>query len=89
MIHRLDLSYSGWVSRISLYIHELTHTIEFQLQNEDFYGIHAAGEYISNHYGPIKTEFDFLYGYLRNEINIGGRNVGIPYEFWTGEYERQ
>ncbi len=37
----------------------------------------------------IKTQFDYLYEYLRNEFSIGDRNVGIPYEFWTGEYEKK
>lgn len=86
----LDLTYPGiyrgWIEHIGLYIHELTHTIELQLRNEDFYGMHEAAQYYSEHKGVGHTEFDFLYDYLRNEFSVGDRNVGIPYEFWTGEY---
>lgn len=92
--YRLDitdpLTYSGYVHQMEFYIHELTHTIELQLQNEDFYGIHAVWDYyVEKIGGAADTEFDFLCDYLRNEFNVGDRNVGIPYEFWTGEYERQ
>ncbi len=81
--------YQGWVERISFFAHELSHTIEFQLQDEDYYGIHEASEYYNRVHGALGTEFDYLYDYLRNEFNVGDRNVGIPYEFWTGEYERK
>ncbi len=80
--------YYGWVEIISLYTHELTHTIEFQLNKEDCYGLHEAAEYYGK-LAPLQTEFDFLYDYLRNEFNVGDRNVGIPYEFWTGEYFKE
>lgn len=90
--YRLDLSYpltySGFVHQMEFYIHEFTHTVELQLQTEDFYGIHAVCDYYVDNIGGANTEFDFLKDYLRNEFNIGDRNVGIPYEFWTGEYEK-
>ncbi len=81
--------YIGWVERIGLYIHELTHTLEFQLQDKDYYGIHEAEQYYGWKVGQLKTEFDVLNDYLRNEFIVDGRNVGIPYEFWTGEYEKK
>ncbi|MDE6408488.1 MAG: InlB B-repeat-containing protein [Anaeroplasmataceae bacterium] len=79
--------YYGWVEHIGLYAHELTHTIELQLKKEDCYGLHEAAEYYGKQV-PLQTEFDILNDYLRNECNIGGKIVGIPYEFWTGEYEK-
>ena len=85
----LQFAYSNWISMESLYIHEFTHTIEMQLNGKDVYGIHNAAQYLSSKGGAIKTDFDYLYSYLRNEFNIGDRNVGIPYEFWTGEYEKE
>lgn len=90
---KFDLSspgeYYSWVDRMSLYIHEFTHTIEFQLQNKDYFGIHEAIRYYSVVSGAVKTSFDVLYDYLRNEFKVEDRNVGIPYEFWTDEYQRQ
>lgn len=92
--YRFNLShpstYRSFIYQMEFYIHELTHTIELQLQNEDFYGIHAAWDFYEEKIGgAVNTEFDFLCDYLRNEFNVGDRNVGIPYEFWTEEYERQ
>ncbi|MDE6047183.1 MAG: InlB B-repeat-containing protein [Anaeroplasmataceae bacterium] len=84
-----QLVYEDWIIREGLYIHEFTHTVEMQLSGKDVYGIHNAAQYISNKGGGVRTDFDYLYDYLRNEFNIGDRNVGIPYEFWTGEYEKE
>ncbi len=80
--------YNGLVEDISLYIHEFTHTVEMQLESEDNYGIHEAWAYFVENGGVVRTEFDYLCDYLRNEFSVGDRNVGIPYEFWTGEYKK-
>lgn len=88
-----DLTYQGvyftWNIMMGFFIHELTHTMEMQLKPEDDYGIHEAWDYVLENGGVVKTEFDFLYDYLRNEFSVGDRNVGIPYEFWTGEYFKE
>lgn len=87
-----DFTYPGvydvWVGKMGTYIHEFTHTVEMQLSSKDNYGIHNARAYLGKEGVALKTDFDYLYSYLRNEFNIGDRNVGIPYEFWTGEYEK-
>ncbi|MDE6414089.1 MAG: InlB B-repeat-containing protein [Anaeroplasmataceae bacterium] len=81
--------YNVWIGNMGTYIHEFTHTVELQLSGKDNYGIHNALSYLGKEGVSLKTEFDYLYSYLRNEFNIGDRNVGIPYEFWTGEYEKE
>ena len=91
--YRFDLSapvtYRNLIAQMEFYIHELTHTIELQLKPQDNYGIHEAWNYYANNIGRVWTEFDFLCDYLRNEFKVGDRNVGISYEFWTGEYEKK
>lgn len=88
--YTFDITYPGnyraWIEKISLYIHEFAHTVEEQLRPEDNYGIHEAWEYFTENGGVVRTEFDFLVDYLRNEFCVGDRHVGIPYEFWSGEY---
>lgn len=81
--------YNVWVGNMETYIHEFTHTVEMQLSKKDNYGIHNALSYLGKEGVTIETEFDYLCSYLRNEFNIGDRNVGIPYEFWTGEYKKE
>jgi Listeria/Bacterioides repeat len=91
--YTFDITYPGvyrvWIEQLSLYIHEFTHTVEEQLKPEDNYGIHDAWEYFTENGGVVRTEFDFLVDYLRNEFRVGDRHVGIPYEFWSGEYEKK
>ena len=81
--------YRSWYFMMGFYIHEFTHTVEDQLKLEDNYGLHEARDYFIENGGVVRTEFDFLVDYLRNEFCVGDRNVGIPYEFWSGEYEKK
>lgn len=85
-----DYSYPGSFSQLEgmleTYLHEFTHTIEMQLRKEDDYGLHEVAIYYSHKYKPIESEYIFMCDYLRGNFDVDGRKVGIPYEFWTGEY---
>ncbi len=79
--------FSGWENRMNFFIHEFTHTVEFQLNDEDNYGIHNAEHYYRELYGPIDTEFLLFNPYLCGKFEIEEGNIGIPYSFWEGTYE--
>jgi len=89
-----DLSYPTtyvwWESDTEIYLRELTYSVEMQLTNEDRdanYGLHAVGSmYADRHGGIFRTYFDVLGDYLTCNFDVDGKKVGIPYEFWTGEY---
>ncbi len=69
---------------IETYIHEFTHTVEMQIKYEDLpggYGLHQLIEVL-----PANTIFPYVGDFLRMEYCIDGKYIGIPYEFWTGEY---
>lgn len=85
-----DFEYPGvyrcWISFMETYTHKFIHTVEMQLRDADNYGLHNIAKYYSDYVGPINIEFDFQIDYLNGRFDIGEKLVGIPYEFWTGEY---
>ncbi len=83
-------TYYWWENDVGLYLHEFAHTVEMQLSAEDQianYGLHKIESlYAQQHGGIFRTDFDVLQDYLTCNFDVSGKKVGIPYEFWMGEY---
>jgi hypothetical protein len=79
----LDLEDPNLQYITSVYIHELTHTIELSVYVYDFH--EALGYGNKNGISHLEIERQ----YLLNQLLIDGQQVGIPYSFWVGELEHR
>lgn len=78
----LNLSSRYWKSSvINVYVHELAHTIEMR---KDYYSFHSAAITYLSHQKDM-LELDSYKLYFLSEIELDGRRVGIPYEFWRDD----
>lgn len=79
----LDLNYWRWYSIIEPFIHELAHTLELQIYDSYLYHSIIRWAHAQLMYDHIlMNKLYFL-----NMIEIDGKKVGIPIEFWSGELE--
>ena len=73
-----------WESTMELYLHEFTHTVEMELvaTGYEVYGFHEALHYYSHNYKILESDLEVIKPYLLNQLIVGGKNIGIPYDFW-------
>ncbi|MCM1009079.1 MAG: InlB B-repeat-containing protein [Ruminococcus flavefaciens] len=79
----LEFTFWRWHDIIEPFLHELAHTIEMHMY--DAYDYHAIIHWAHNQLMYDHILMNKLY-YL-NMIEIDGKKVGIPIEFWKGELE--
>lgn len=78
----LDLNYWRWNKILGNYLHELAHTIELQMYGS--YEYHSVMNWFYKQGIYDSLIMDKLY-YL-NQVEIDGKKVGIPIEFWKGNW---
>ncbi len=81
----LDLDFWRWYDNIEPFLHELIHTMEMQI-----YG--GSLDYYHNTLSWFLQQGinDYLIAdkmYLLDKVELNGKKVGIPIEFWRGEID--
>ena len=77
----LDTNFWRWDKIIEPFMHELAHTIELQM-----YGAYEYHKVISWAHAQLMYDHILMNKlYYLNLLEIDGKKVGIPLEFWSGE----
>jgi len=81
----LDLDYWRWYSNIEPFLHELIHTMEMQIYGDSSDNYHNTASWFLQQ--GINDHIILDKMYLLDQVELNGKKVGIPIEYWRGEID--